>query len=142
MKDKLNNRYIILSLGFLIFGFMIIFRLFNLQVVEGEKYYANSSRRFLKESDVEAPRGKILDRNGVPLAVNKQGYAVHLVKTSITTAELNEMLLKLSDLLDKNSESYVDSITKYLTFNPLTFNGRSEKEIEGRRCKIYCRRAI
>ncbi len=130
MKDKLNNRYIILSLGFLIFGFMIIFRLFNLQVVEGEKYYANSSRRFLKESDVEAPRGKILDRNGVPLAVNKQGYAVHLVKTSITTAELNEMLLKLSDLLDKNSESYVDSITKYLTFNPLTFNGRSEKEIK------------
>ena len=130
MKEKLNNRYLILSFGFLIFGFMIVFRLFNLQIVEGEKYYASSYRRLLKESDIEAPRGKILDRNGVPLAVNKQGYSVYLVKTSITTAELNEMLLKLSDLFAKNSESYANSLSKYLTFNPITFNDRSEKEIK------------
>ena len=129
MKEKPNSRYFILSLGFLIFGFMIVFRLFNLQIVDGEKYYAGSYRRLLKESDIEAPRGKILDRNGVPLAVNKQGYSVHLVKTSITTAELNEMLLKLSDLFARNSENHANSLSRYLTFAPITFNGRSEKEI-------------
>lgn len=127
--EKLKNRYVILSLGFLVFGFMIVFRLFNLQVVEGEKYYANSYRRLLKEADIEAPRGKILDRNGVPIAVNRQGYSVYLVKTSITTDELNEMLLKLSDLFLKHKEDHADSLSKYLTFAPVTFNGMSEKEI-------------
>jgi len=130
LKEKLNNRYLILSLGFMIFGFIIVFRLFNLQIVEGEKYNAGSYKRLLKESNIEAPRGKILDRNGVPLAVNKQGYSVQLVKTSITTAELNEMLLKLSDLFVRNSENYANSLSKYLTFDPITFNGRSEKEIK------------
>ncbi len=130
MKEKLNNRFFILSLGFLIFGLMIVYRLFNLQIVEGEKYYASSQKRYLKESDIEAPRGKILDRNGVPIAVNRQGYAAYLVKTSISTSEMNEMLLKLMDTFDKNNESHVDSLSKYLTFSPITFNGKSDKEIK------------
>jgi penicillin-binding protein 2 len=130
MKEKLNNRYLILSIGFFIFGLMIVYRLFNLQIVEGEKYYASSQKRYLKESDIEAPRGKILDTNGVPIAVNRQGYAAHLVKTSISTSELNEMLLKFMDVLEKNNESHVDSLSKYLTFNPITFNGKSDKEIK------------
>ncbi|NLV36299.1 MAG: penicillin-binding protein 2 [Clostridiaceae bacterium] len=129
MKEKLSNRYFILSIGFLIFGLMIIYRLFNLQIVEGEKYYASSQKRYLKQSDIEAPRGKILDTNGVPIAVNRQGYAAHLVKTSISTSELNEMLLKLMDIFEKNNENHVDSLSKYLTFSPTTFNGRSDKEI-------------
>lgn len=130
MKDKLNNRYYILSIGFLVFGLIISFRLFNLQIVEGEKYNADSQKRVLKESDIEASRGKILDRFGVPLAVNRQGFAIHLVKTSINTSELNEMLLKLSGILEKNNESHTDSLSKYLTFGPITFNGMSEKEVK------------
>lgn len=129
MKDKLNNRYLILALGFLAFGFIIIFRLFNLQIVEGERYNADSQKRVLKESDIEAARGKILDRNGVPIAVNRQGFTVQIVKTSIDTAELNAMLLKLSDILEKNSENHIDNLSKYLTFNPISFAGNSEKVI-------------
>lgn len=130
MKDKLNNRYFILAVGFLVFGFIIIFRLFNLQIVEGEKYNEDSLKRVLKESDIEAPRGKILDRNGVPIAVNRQGFTVQLVKTSIDTTELNAMLLKLSDILNKNGENHVDSLSKYLTFNPITFAGNSDKQVK------------
>ena len=48
MDKKLKNRYFILCLGFMVFGFIIIFRLFNLQIVEGEKYVADS-QRILKE---------------------------------------------------------------------------------------------
>lgn len=129
MKDKLNNRYLILALGFLVFGFVIIFRLFNLQIVEGERYNADSQKRVLKESDIEAARGKILDKNGVPIAVNRQGFTVQLVKTSIDTAELNAMLLKLSDILGKNNENHIESLSKYLTFNPISFAGNSEKQI-------------
>lgn len=129
MKEKLNNRYLILSLGFIVFGLIIVFRLFNLQVVEGEKYNADSQSRMLKESVIEAPRGKILDRNGVPIAINRQGFAIQIVKTDIDTSELNAMLLKLTGILEKNKVSYVDSLSKYLTFNPVTFNGKTAKEI-------------
>ena len=130
MMEKLKNRYLILSLGFIVFGFIILFRLFNLQIVEGEKYNIDSQKRVLKESVIEAARGKILDRNGVPIAINKQGYAVHIVKTGISTEELNDMLLKLAGILEKNGASYTDSLSKYLTFNPITFNDRSANEIK------------
>jgi len=130
MKEKLNNRYLLLSLGFIVFGFIIVFRLFNLQVVEGERYNADSQKRVLKESVIEAARGKILDRNGVPIAINRQGFAIQIVKTDIDTSELNEMLLKLTDIMEKNKVSYVDSLSKYLTFSPITFNGKTKKVIE------------
>ena len=43
---------------------------------------------------------------------------------------MNELLLKLSLILEKNEKSYNDSLTKYLTFNPVTFNGKSKSVIE------------
>lgn len=130
MKEKLNNRYLILSLGFIVFGLIIVFRLFNLQVVEGEKYNADSRNSVLKESVIEASRGKILDRNGVPIAINRQGFAIQIVKTDIETSELNAMLLKLTGILDKNKVSYADSLSKYLTFNPVTFSGKKLEDIK------------
>jgi penicillin-binding protein 2 len=130
LDKKLRNRYLILSLGFVLFGFIIIFRLFNLQIVEGERYVADSQKSILKEGDIEAPRGKILDRNGVPIATNRQGYSVYIVRTSITTSELNELLFKFSELLKKNGDSHADSFEKYLLFNPISFNDMSENEIE------------
>lgn len=130
MKEKLNNRYVIIGLCFVVFFAVIIFRLANLQIVEGEKYNEDSKRRVLRESTVTAPRGKILDRYGVPIAVNRQGFTVKIVKTDIKSDELNNMLYKVVKVLEKNKKPYNDSMTKYLTFNPLTFNDKSLKEIE------------
>lgn len=130
MMEKLKNRYFILSVGFIVFGLIIVFRLFNLQVVEGEKYNADSQSRMLKEDVIEASRGKILDRNGVPIAINKQGFAIQIVKTDINTSELNAMLLKLVQILDKNKVSHADSLSKYLTFNPITFGGKELEDIK------------
>lgn len=130
MKEKLNNRYLMLSIGFIAFGLVIVFRLFNLQIVNGEKYNADSQKRVLKESVIEAPRGKIVDRYGVPIAVNKQGFAIQIVKTGIDTNELNAMLLKFIEILEKNKVSYRNSLSKYLTFNPVTFGGNSAKKIK------------
>ena len=130
MDKKLRNRYYILCLGFMVFGIMIIFRLFNLQVVEGEKYVADLQRRVLKEGEIEAPRGKILDRYGTPIAVNRQGYSLYIVKTNITTSEMNEMLLKLSDLLEKNGDGHVNTLSRFLVYGPpVRFNDMTEQQI-------------
>jgi penicillin-binding protein 2 len=129
LKEKLNNRYLILSLGFIAFGLIIVFRLFNLQIVNGEKYNADSQRKILKESVIKAPRGKILDRYGVPIAINKQGFTVQIVRTSIDAGEMNSMLLKLTEILEKNKVSYKNSLSKYLTFNPITFGDNSAETV-------------
>lgn len=129
MKEKLNNRYIMLGICFLLFFFIIILRLLNLQIVEGEKYNLDSQRRVLKESTVTAPRGKILDRYGVPIAVNRQGFIIKIVKTGIDNNKLNKMLSELAYILEKNNKSYNDSLTKYLSINPFSFNGKSLDEI-------------
>ena len=130
MDKKLRNRYYILCLGFMVFGIMIVFRLFNLQIVEGEKYVADAQKKILKEGEIEAPRGKILDRYGTPIAVNRQGYSLYIVKTNINTSEMNEMLLKLSDLLEKNGDGHVNTLSKFLTYGPpVEFNGMTEKQI-------------
>ncbi len=130
MDGKLKKRYIILCMGFVGFFFIIIFRLFNLQIVEGEKYIADSQRKILKEVDVEAPRGKILDRYGVPIAVNRQGYSLYIAKTEITVSEMNDMLLGLWSVLEKNEENHADSFAKYMTLNPIAFNDMTRDQIE------------
>ncbi len=128
--SKLKNRYIILSLGFAAFFFIIVFRLFNLQIVEGSKYLADAQKKTLKEVAVEAPRGKILDRYGVPIAVNRQGYSVYIAKAEITSSEMNEMLLKLWSVLEKNNESHADSFADFMTLDPIAFNNMSKEQAE------------
>jgi len=113
----------------MVFFFIIVIRLVNLQIVEGEKYSNVSQKRLLKESTVTAPRGKIMDRYGAPIAVNRQGFTVKIAKTDVKNDEFNEMLYKLACIFEKNNKAYNDSLTKYLTFNPLSFNGKSLDDI-------------
>lgn len=130
MKEKLKDRYVILAICFLIFGIIITLQLANLQIIQGAALAENSQHKVLKERKVVAARGKILDRNGVPIAVNRQGFAVHIVKTGLKDNEFNEMLLRLSYIFEKNGDSYYKSLEKYLTFKPLTFNKKSPEEIK------------
>ncbi|HHW48985.1 MAG TPA: penicillin-binding protein 2 [Clostridiaceae bacterium] len=129
MKEKLKDRYFLLCVFFIFFTAVIVFQLVKLQIVNGNKYYEDSRYTALKERKVVAPRGKITDRNMVPIAVNRQGFTVHIVKTDISNDEFNEMLLNLVNIFEKNGDSYNNSLSKYLTFNPITFNGQSEKSI-------------
>ncbi|NTV88965.1 MAG: penicillin-binding protein 2 [Clostridiales bacterium] len=109
---------------------IIIIRLVDLQITHGAEYNKDSQSRLLKESDVTAPRGKIIDRYGVPIATNRQGFVVQIVKTGISNDELNEMLLQLAGILEKNGKAYNNSFGKFLTFNPLAFNDMNADEIK------------
>jgi len=82
----------------------------------------------LAERDIIAPRGKIVDRNGVPIAVNRMGYAVKIAKTGMTEKEKNEMILKLINIFEKNGDSYEKNLSNYLTFNPIAFGPKNQSE--------------
>src|SRR3954466_15497985 len=58
---------------------VIFFRLWYLQVLSGDKYLAEANNNRVREIKVEAPRGKIVDRNGQVIVDNRQGKAVKVV---------------------------------------------------------------
>jgi len=66
--------YAVLAFSFFIFGF----RLWFLQIYQGETLRQFSERNHLKEIKVEAPRGLILDREGRAMVDNRLGYEVYL----------------------------------------------------------------
>ena len=57
---------------------VIFFRLWYLQVLSGDKYLAEANNNRVREIKVQAPRGKIVDRNGRVLVDNRTGLAVKI----------------------------------------------------------------
>ncbi len=62
-----------LAFVYLVLGFYGL-RLVQLQVVEHKRYVTKSRGNYLKTESIPAPRGRILDRNGVVLADNRLAY--------------------------------------------------------------------
>lgn len=118
-KDNINLRFNILSLLIYIVGIILIIQLFNLQIIKGEDYRNQSNTRLSRESTLEASRGDILDKTGNVLATNKMGFSLELYKTKIDTQDLNNTILDLVKVLEKNNQKYVDSFP--ITINPFTF---------------------
>jgi penicillin-binding protein 2 len=71
------GRVIVLGL----FGFLTL-AFFRVQVVGSDRYRLQSEENRLRPAQVPAPRGLILDRNGIALAENLPGYAVALIAPS------------------------------------------------------------
>ena len=62
---SINRRIKILFLFFLIPLFLIVFKVFYVQVFEYKKLNKLSTDLWSRNLSIEADRGKILDRNGV-----------------------------------------------------------------------------
>jgi penicillin-binding protein 2 len=56
----------------------LVARLCQLQVLEGEHYARRAERNYIDVVDVEAPRGRIFDAKGRPLATNRPAYTLYL----------------------------------------------------------------
>ena len=63
--EKLKSRIFYVTLIFLCLFGVLVYRLFNLQIVNGEKYQTNFQYKSLKTVSVKATRGKIFDCNGI-----------------------------------------------------------------------------
>lgn len=132
-NDKANERYGIMAICFILAFVIILIQLINLQIIHGEEYDKKSQTRLLSGRDIIAPRGNIVDRNGIPIAVNRMGYTVKIARTGLKEAEKSEMILKLINIFEKNKDTYEKNLSNYLTFNPIAFGPRinkSEKALE------------
>jgi penicillin-binding protein 2 len=57
---------------------VVFFRLWYLQVLSGDRYRAEANNNRVREITVQAPRGRIVDRNGRVLVDNRIAFAVTL----------------------------------------------------------------
>jgi penicillin-binding protein 2 len=120
LKEKINNRYNILAAIFLIFAVVFVYKLFDLQLVHGVEYNEQAKRN-LNERKIIAPRGDIIDSNGVPVATNRKGYLVQIADTGVEDQQLNALISKTIKVLEKHKDGFDDSLKKYLTYKPIGF---------------------
>jgi penicillin-binding protein 2 len=85
MSPQLALRVAVVGgLALVVFG-IVFFRLWYLQVLSGDHYLAEANNNRVREIKVEAPRGKIVDRNGQILVDNRQGKSVKIVPDKLPT---------------------------------------------------------
>jgi penicillin-binding protein 2 len=92
---ELNRRFkwlvAVVASAFLI----LVGRLWQLQIIEGERHFQRSTDNFRAEQWIPAVRGKILDRNGTILVDNRPSFNVYVTPRTFTP----ETRLRLARLL-------------------------------------------
>lgn len=118
-KTNINLRFNILTVLVYIVGIILIVKLFSLQIVHGAEYREQSNTRLTRESTLEASRGTILDKTGVPLVTSSMRFSLEMYKTKVDNNTLNEDILNMVNVLEKYEASYVDSFP--ISINPYEF---------------------
>lgn len=96
-RETLKSRYAVLgAIVVLILGLLLV-RLWTMQVLQGSAYASQANQNRVRSVTTEAPRGRILDREGKPLVTNRATLAV-VVYPQVRDDE--EVIQKLSAVLD------------------------------------------
>lgn len=128
--NMITSRLFVLILVLLGVGSYLIYTIFNLQIIHGEEYANNFQLKITKERTIPATRGNILDRNGKLLAYNELAYSVTIEDVFESgkdkNAELNDTILKLIKLIEKNGDHIVSDF--HIVLNR---NDQYEFDVEG-----------
>ncbi|NLN60685.1 MAG: hypothetical protein GX147_08295, partial [Deltaproteobacteria bacterium] len=99
---------------------LILFRTGSLQLFGKNDVFIPETVGQMSEITLEAPRGDIVDRNGIPLAVSDALDRVELVSTRMTNEQLNRFLLDLAILFDEYHCDFNSPLLKWFDL-PLEF---------------------
>lgn len=109
LLKTLKSRLFVLVLVIMGLLFILVYRLFQLQIVHGEEYLDNFLLTIEKTTEINAPRGKILDRNGELLAYNELSYNVIVEDTydsgRYKNIRLNNMAHQLITMIESTGSS-------------------------------------
>ena len=80
VTPRIRTAVLCVSVAFLV----LLLRLWYLQILEGDRYFALSTNNRLRIRPVEAPRGFILDRNGEILVENRPTFDLYATPEDLT----------------------------------------------------------
>ena len=126
----ITSRAVVVCAVLSVLAGIMIYRLFYLQVINGEYYLDTFKLRIKKEKSIAATRGNIYDRNGNLLAYNELANSVTIEDVYKSgrgkNKSINETLNKLIDIIEENGDS-VDQDFKII----LNENNAFEFTVEG-----------
>ena len=109
------KRTTVLILVFVIMAVVLVRRLFDLQIIQGEDYISKFQARTTKERVLKSTRGNILDRNGDILASNVLSYSLTLEDNGTYTSTreknltLNGVAYQVLQILHSNGDDITHS---------------------------------
>ena len=129
LKENLFNmvtsRLLLLFVVFTGMAVVLIYRLFYLQIVNGESYLNNFQLKIQKEKVIEGTRGNIYDRNGNLLAYNELAYSVTIEDVYESGSKkhepLNQTLHKVIRMIEDNGDSVISEFNITLDNNEYTY---------------------
>ena len=107
--------------GFALVMFAIIFfRLWYLQILSGDKYLADANNNQIREIKVQAPRGKILDRDGNVMVDNRAGLVVKVNPDKLPPPgeERSAVYTRLADTLGLRPRRVARDVEQQLRVQP------------------------
>ena len=112
IKDKLINiftsRIFVLTAVIVCLFAAITYRLFVLQIINGESYMDNFTLKIERNKTIASTRGTIYDRNGNVLATDRLAYSVTIVDNYDTddnyNMKLNNTIYSLIKIVEKNGD--------------------------------------
>ena len=106
-------------------------RLIDWQLIHGDEYKQLANRSTSYTVTTDATRGEILDKNGNELVANITHYKVIIDKLYVDENTLDETILFLIDILNRNNENWVDTLPiSVLSDGSCKFKSGYEDEIK------------
>lgn len=119
--DIIGNRYFILGLIFCVFGAVILYMTAALQFSGYQRTISASSEGVSRQYTVTAPRGDIIDANGIVLATSQEVNTVMISNAYMEDEDLNAMCLELSYLFDEYNCISESELDEYFATEPFRF---------------------
>ena len=108
-------------------------RMYYLQILEADRYATLAEDNRINLRLLAPPRGRIVDRFGLPLADNVQNYRVHLVRDrSPDVNQTLDDLAALIELSDYDRERALRETKSKRAFVPITVRGNRGARGNGR----------
>jgi penicillin-binding protein 2 len=131
-----NARHKAFSRRALIFGGIqvgllgvVVGRMYQLQVLESHRYRMLADENRISMRLLPPPRGRIVDRYGVPMAVNRENYRLLLVAEQARDVERTlDRLAELIPLADYDRKRVLREISRRRSFVPVTVRENLEWE--------------
>lgn len=115
LKERILNfitsRMTILTIMICCMGGILIYRCFNLQIIQGQDYLDKFILQTEKTRDIPSTRGNILDNEGNVLAYNELAYSVKIEDVFESNKNknrtMNDTIYRLIQMIEKNGDHVI-----------------------------------
>lgn len=112
-KEK-RERITFLFIILIVFYFLLVYRLYNIQIVQSNKFEEIAQQEHLTSFSIEGERGNIYDRNLKKLAVNVNVQSLFAIPSKINNPQ--ETALQLSSILNLETKEIFNKLNHKRSF--------------------------